>query len=630
MRKLAICLIVSVVLMSFTVAGIAQNAEKRQGPQNDKFLTQLIPGFLVKPHEAYEWHLYKDTAGPTYSGSPGWKSYLEFLEWKLKAYGVQDIQRNPFTYNRWYTTDWPGNGQWTLVSNGQSIKVGNSSAYSGSTPPEGVTAPLIYYDPLDPNKPPVAALEGKIVVVGPQPYTTATISITSIPSYSVCDSDYVTDPGTFPPMFTKILADQSVTSDTWYQMNRNTAAIATLRNSKALGLVFVWDMNYDRIAGMYTFSVPALYSIPSLHLDRAEGAKVIQDAKDGKTATLRLLAKVEPTETYQLVGYLPGKNYGTPEDEQILLTSHTDGPSISQEDGAFGLLGIIHYFSNLPKNERPRTLVVLLTNTHYLPSAAVPSDFKDWFVKNPDAAKPIVAYVAMEMLGEQEWREKGGVFEPTGWPETSSVWARNNQLLVDIAIKAVNDNEWPRCQVKSPERPGINGQSQGPWYGEGSPTGIARRLNGSNIPGFATMQATGAYWQSTARIDRFDPDLFCTQVATFSQLTGELMVADLVKIDPLWGQLKTFVASVVVPQSSAAPTLPDSAFNDPNQAPTQRSILLNEIDGVFNQVKAGAYKDALDQLQIVNGQIASWLKGPVSPTLLGYMNTGIAKLQAKL
>lgn len=630
MRKLMMCLFVSVVLMSFTAVGIAGTAEKRQGPKNDKFLTQINWGFMVKPHEAYQWNLFKDQGGPTYAGSPGWKSYIGFLEEKLVQFGVRDIQRNPFTYNRWFTADWPGDGQWSLTSNGQPIKVGNSSAYSGSTPAEGVTAPLIYYDPLDPNKPTVAALEGKIVVVGPQPYATANIPITSIPSYSVCDSDYVTDAGTFPPMFTKILADQSVTSDTWYQMNRNTAVIAALRNSKAVGMVFVWDMNYDRIAGMYTFGVPALYAIPGLHVDRTEGAKVIQDAKDGKIATLKLLAKVEPTETYQLVGYLPGKNYGTPEDEQILLTTHTDGPSVSQENGALGLLGIIHYFSSIPQKERPRTLVVLLTNTHYLPSAAVPADFKDWFVKNADAAKPIVAYAAMEMLGEQEWREKGGVFEPTGWPETSSVWARNNQLLVDIAIKAVNDNEWPRCQVKSTERPGPNGQSQGPWYGEGSSTGIARRLNGANIPGFGTMQATGAYWQTTARIDRFDPDLFCTQVATFSQLTGELMLADLVKIDPVWGQLKTFVASVVVPQSTSAPTLPDSAFKDPAQAFVQRSTLLNEIDGIFNQVKAGNYKDALDQLQILNGQITSWLNTPISPTLLGYINTGIAKLQANL
>jgi hypothetical protein len=431
-------------------------------------------------------------------------------------------------------------------------------------------------------------------------------------------------------MFTKIPAEVSVDADTWYQLIQNSTQIAILRNSNAVGIVFVWDMNYARIAGLYTFPVPALYSIPSLHLDRVEGAKVIQDAINGKTATLKLLAQVEPTESYELVGYLPGKNYGTPEDEQIFLTTHTEGPSISQEDGALGLLGIIYYFSHIPQSQRPRTLVVLLTSNHYLASSALPADYVDYFDKYPDLAKPIKAYVAVEMLGEEEWREKNGVFEPTGLAEIGNLYVRNNQLLVDMAIQAVKDHHWPRVQVKSPERPGINGQSQGPWYGEGSSTGVSRRLDGADLPGFGGQQQTGAYWQTTAHIGRFWPQLFCTEVATFTQLTGKLMLADLVKINPVWGELKTFVASVVVPQSTAAPTLPDSAFVDPTQASTQRGILLIEIDGIFNQVKAGDYKDALEQLQNVNAQITSWLKAPISATLLRYINTGLAMLQANL
>ena len=70
MRKLIICLFVSVVLMSFTIVEIAGAPEHRQGPKNDKFLTQINWGFMVKPHEAYLWHLYKDMGGGTYSGSP--------------------------------------------------------------------------------------------------------------------------------------------------------------------------------------------------------------------------------------------------------------------------------------------------------------------------------------------------------------------------------------------------------------------------------------------------------------------------------------------------------------------------------------------------------------------------------
>src|SRR5205085_951320 len=109
----------------------------------------------------------------------------------------------------------------------------------------------------------------------------------------------------------------------------------------------------------------ANHQLPTLYLDRNAGRPVIADAKAGKRATLRLIGTIEPTDTYQLIAYLPGRNYGTPQDEQVLLITHTDGPSISQEDGALGLLGIVKYFSKIAKADRSRTLFVLLDNRHY-------------------------------------------------------------------------------------------------------------------------------------------------------------------------------------------------------------------------------------------------------------------------
>ena len=55
-----------------------------------------------------------------------------------------------------------------------------------------------------------------------------------------------------------------------------------------------------------------------------------------RVAANRLFATTEDAEAYQLFAYLPGKHYGTPDDQQVMLTTHTDGPSISQENGALG------------------------------------------------------------------------------------------------------------------------------------------------------------------------------------------------------------------------------------------------------------------------------------------------------
>ena len=220
----------------------------------------------------------------------------------------------------------------------------------------------------------------------------------------------------------------------------------------------------------------------------------------------------------------------------------------------------------------------------------------------------------------------GDVFEPTGRVETSDLWARNNQLLIDMAIDAVKDHEWPRVQVKCVERPGVNGKHQGPWYGLG---GIAQASQW-NIPGYGTMGTQGAYWATTARIQDFDKDLFCTQVATMAQLTGQLMVANLIAIDPIWGVLRSSIANATTNFYGLLPYLPDSAFVTPANAATQRATLVNEVDAIFNNVKAGAYAVAIQELNDLKGNITNWIVPASQTTLITQINNAITKLQAKL
>ena len=54
-----------------------------------------------------------------------------------------------------------------------------------------------------------------------------------------------------------------------------------------------------------------------------------------------------------------------------MLVNHTDGPSITQDNGALGLLAIVKYFSHIPQAQRPRTLKILLDGRHYMPACNV-------------------------------------------------------------------------------------------------------------------------------------------------------------------------------------------------------------------------------------------------------------------
>jgi len=520
MKRIVNAVIMPVAIVFFIVCVLlACSAEKggiKQPVDYKQALTAINPDFMVTPDEAYGWHLHKDKGGPTYSGNASWQSYMALIEKKLDQYGVVDITKNKFTYNRWSTSDWPDDSNWTLASDGQTVKVAHYGAYSGSTPPEGITAEMVLYTP----ETPMASLKGKIVVFRTAPHPKPPLDEDYKKWFTLNDYEYRNEADDFPRLFTQVPPSQSVSYDVWWQLRQTVMVYKVLTKSQAAGGIVVFNMGYDRLSGLYSFPVLPQYNAPNLYLDRVSGAKVLKDAKAGKQATIKLLAKVEPTETYQLIGYLPGRHYGTPQDEKVLLTSHTDGPAVLQDNGAFGLLGIVGYFSHIPQSERPRTLMLYLDNRHYMPGMEKAFAKQDYFEKNPAAKKSIVALVATEHLGQIEFREVGDKYEPTGKLEPSFLWSRNNQMLIDKAIKAVQDNNWSRVMIQCVERPGKNGGPQGIWYGLGK---IALEWD---LPAYGTMGTQGAYWATTARIDTFNKEHFVTEVAAMSQLTGELMLAD--------------------------------------------------------------------------------------------------------
>lgn len=484
-----------------------------EAPDYGRYVTRINPAFLVTPEEARAWHLEKDRGGPTYSGNASWKAYMAFLEKKLAGYGVVDMVKNRWSYNRWSTSEWPDDSRWSLVSDGTPVKAAHYGTYSGTTGPAGITAPLALYDP----KAPPEAFKGKIVVFKTLPHPKPPLDDEYKKWFTLNDYEYRDPEGGFPPLFTPVPASETVSYDVWWQLRQTAVVHRVLTQTGAAGGVVVFDMSYRRLAGLYTFPVMPLYNAPNLYVDRVAGAKVLQDALAGKPATLRLEAEIAPTETYQLIGYLPGRDYGTARDEQIMLVSHTDGPAVLQDNGALGLLAIVAYFSRIPQAERPRTLMVYLDNRHYMPGMEAAFAQQDWLSRNPEARKPIVALVATEHLGQIEFREAGGDYAPTGRVEPAFLWTRNDQRLIDMAVAAVTEHRWPRVMVQCVERPGRNGGPQGIWYGMGK---LALDLD---LPAYGMMGTQGAYWSTAARIDTFDAQHFCTEVAVMSRLTGELM-----------------------------------------------------------------------------------------------------------
>ena len=491
-------------------------------------LTDIRDDWLVTPEEAIEWASVKHNNLPTLTGSSEWLNYMSFLETTLDTYGVVDGTRNAWLFERWHTSE--DSTQWSLSSDGASVRVAHYGAYSGSTGPDGITAELIYYDHENPPE----SIEGKIVVIPTRKHPNPPYSDNYLINYTFNDYEYATDAETLPAPFEFVPPTESFTFDIWWQLAQGLDRIP--RDGNAAGAIIVYDMAYERTKGLYTFGVPTLYNSPTLILSREDGAKVIDDAKQGKSATLRLEAVVETSEAFQYIAYLPGANYGTPEDEQIILVNHTDGPSITQDNGALGLLGIVKYFSNIPQSERPRTLTVFLDCRHYMPGMEDAHAAPDWFTRFPEKKSNIVGMIQTEHLGEMDYREVDGRVEPTDHAEQSYLWTRNNEQLITAAKTAVSKYGWSRAQLSVPERPGNRGSLQQVWWGVGA---IGQADTGYyncdvwhclDLPGFGLGGFLGYYWTSDSGIDRWNEQLFVSQTSTMTELTGVLMTADLSQI----------------------------------------------------------------------------------------------------
>ena len=478
--------------------------------------------WAVTAEEGYEWASVKDANLPAMTGSPEWKNYVEFLEEKLLEFGVVDMHRNSWNFDRWDTTD--DSSGWSLISDGRPIRVAHYAANSGLSANNGITAEMVYYDHDNPPE----SIEGKIVVIPTRPHPKPPYDNEYLVNFTFNDYEWRANNDSYPELFEYVPPEFSITFDIWWQLRQALWRIAVEGN--AAGHVIVYDMAFDRTEGLYTFGVPPLHESPGVILSREDGVQVIEDAKANKMATLTLEATIEESEAFQTIAFLPGRNYGTQEDEQILLVNHTDGPSITQDNGALGLLAIVKYFSNIPQEYRPRTLTVFLDNRHYYPGMEGAASDVSWLNRNPEAAEKLVGFIQAEHMGEMDYREVNGQVESVGLAEQSYLWSRNNQMLIDSAIEAAKRYGWERVQVAVPERPGINGGLQQVWWGVGAHyfnSGSVAVCCGLDLPGFGLGGFLGYYWTTKSGIDRWNKELFKNQAHTMTELTGVLMTSDI-------------------------------------------------------------------------------------------------------
>ncbi len=612
-------------------------------PNNAAF-PRIQPQFMITPDQAWEWNLFKSQGGPTYAGSAGWKRYTDFLIAKMQELGAVDLDFVEIPYDHYIVDDWPdrrthlyasGVALEKLVSDGTPVPVVASYGMtSGFTTPEGITAQMLYYDAARPPAAPDIA--GKILVFRTAPYPDPPYSNSFLDNFTLTDYEW-RSPGIWPALFAPpppSLMSSYHSRWVWSQLNR-FAAIGV--HGQAAGLVVVYDLSPGAAFGLAQRSVytpdgkaglGAKYvNCPTLALDRVAGAKVLEDAKAGKRAILTLTARFQRDTGKAIIAYLPGANYGTPRDEQVLLATHTDAMSLIEENGGLGMLGILSYFRNLPRAARPRTLVFYFDCRHFMPGGEGSWPQFDYYKIHPDRLKSIVATMGIEHMGGRQTIETGPggnqyVYSKerpeNGGVITSLMDVHNNNIwLVEAIARAATGNHWPRVDVKSGNTgPGVNGGFQGTVK---SPMNKGRAYG---IPGIGLAgDWPGGWTQTYAQADTeagahgFDQNYFVQQVAGLSQLAGDFMLVKPLVIDLGWGTLK-----------SALVKLPDSGLAAPHQAAAHQQSLLDQYVAAFRHVESAALDLARSALKNLAASISSQIATDQQSRLRELVDNQLSKL----
>lgn len=309
--------------------------------------------------------------------------------------------------------------------------------------------------------------------------------------------------------------DQGIADEQWYQGNYVTRFgrfDQVLKDSGAAGAIVIFAMSAERLAGLYTFPLLNLgiVGVPGIYVDEATGTTVLAAAEQGSAATLTLLAQTAEAAPYFYTAVLPGSDYGTAQDEEVLLVTHSDGPNLTQENGTLGILALLRKFAQLPQAERPRSLRVLLDPQHYSPGRHV----TDWYALHPEIMQRVVAVLGVEQIGQLEYGEDDSGYGLTGRPEPWLIYARDDPQLIAAAIEAIDASGVPRTELRVPEKKG-----QGRW------TGLGEVALKRDLPGYATLSSMSGYWGTSAGIESFDAELATRQLDTLAALL-QILVSD--------------------------------------------------------------------------------------------------------
>ncbi len=317
--------------------------------------------------------------GPRRPGSPPDRANEDYLEERLREFGLENVRREPIPITHWE----PRRTSLEVVSDGKTEAVDAFPiAFSAFTPDDGVEAPLVYADPRRLLH--WGSWRGAVVVteVGFPSLDIARLAPFAMDSYDP-DGDMrdIKHPAT------------------WVRLGWHLYRKAARRG--AVGFIaIIRDQpgGTCRMFAPYGFREKDILDkpLPGFWVGKGDGERLVRLAKD-RSARARLISTGvrEPVDTHNIIGEIGGRR----SDEAIVIHSHHDSPFESPVEDATGVavvLSLARHFAE--RRDLSRRLVVLFTTGHFYGSIGTREFLR---VHREDIVPKTVCEISVEHIAKE-------------------------------------------------------------------------------------------------------------------------------------------------------------------------------------------------------------------------------------
>jgi len=319
----------------------------------------------------------------------------DWAEAKFKKYGLENIHRQPFTLpTQWFATDW----NYTFTAGGKTYTFKSVNPSLGS---------------------PAADLDLDVVWVGTG--TAADFAGRDVKGKAV--------------LIHSIPAPGSMGHSAAYE---RAMARASEKGAAAIGVVYGISDNFAiwqglGRAGEGTPAQQTAITTPGFFMGFQDG-KVIRDLIGaGQSVKLKMKVTIEMKDgltSSNVWGTLPGMT-----DENIIVLAHQDGYYEASLDNASGqsvMMTLLDYFSQIPKQQRRRSITFVATASHHVGSPGT-----KWMHDNRATALAKTALMIncehVSVSDTKYWNgvlRKANVVAPRRW------WINGSERLFDTVLKS--------------------------------------------------------------------------------------------------------------------------------------------------------------------------------------------------